>query len=609
MSRTFRKLILLLAVALVLTGRAFASSTATITVGGAETTGDGATITLAFNGFVEAVRYGPYSTPASIASAFGAMFSRDYLQDGLCASATGALITFKLKGDATFGTLDITGSTASFQLTSSGFASAASQVADFGTVQLSINGGVIASTDYGANSTPDTIAESLAESASSSLVNVTAFGDTLHLDAKTTGAGSDNISYTVANANWDKTDFTQPSFPSSTISGYLAGGTDQSADTPTQVYSFQGSYDGASNLIRYADSVMGTWTFTSDTLNRLVAAQNTATTSTSTQYASNYGCWSYDAFGNRLSQSMSTTACGSNPPLSSWAQYNGTVNGTNNNQMSQTNQNTLQASGYDAAGNVTNDGVNQYLYDAEGRICAVASTPMPGMTTMTGYLYDAEGTRVAKGAIRAWSCDPSANGFTTTTDYVLGLSGEQVTEMSVSGRTSTWSHTNVWGGGKLLATYDMTGKGLHFYLDDPLGTRRVQTDELGVVEQTCSSLPFGDGLTCSGSATTPTEHHFTGKERDSESGNDYFEARYYGSSMGRFMSPDGPFDGSDPDDTQSWNLYSYVQNNPLTNTDPDGHDCVVQTRTGNNTETVTSSAGTCAGVKVGDGQSASGHRS
>ncbi len=30
----------------------------------------------------------------------------------------------------------------------------------------------------------------------------------------------------------------------------------------------------------------------------------------------------------------------------------------------------------------------------------------------------------------------------------------------------------------------------------------------------------------------------TGKERDAESGNDYFEARYYGSSMGRFMSPD-----------------------------------------------------------------------
>jgi RHS repeat-associated protein len=45
---------------------------------------------------------------------------------------------------------------------------------------------------------------------------------------------------------------------------------------------------------------------------------------------------------------MSATACGNTPPLTSWAQHNGTVNGTNNNQMSQTNQNALQTSAYDA---------------------------------------------------------------------------------------------------------------------------------------------------------------------------------------------------------------------------------------------------------------------
>ena len=63
--------------------------------------------------------------------------------------------------------------------------------------------------------------------------------------------------------------------------------------------------------------------------------------------------------------------------------------------------------------------------------------------------------------------------------------------------------------------------------------------------------------------------HFTGKERDTESGLDYFGARYYGSSMGRFMSAD---DGSDqdPSDPQSGNLYSYVRNNPVTRTDSDG---------------------------------------
>ena len=54
--------------------------------------------------------------------------------------------------------------------------------------------------------------------------------------------------------------------------------------------------------------------------------------------------------------------------------------------------------------------------------------------------------------------------------------------------------------------------------------------------------------------------------------------------MGRFMSPDDPFIGQDPNDPPSWNLYSYVDNNPLTNIDPDGHDCVTQTRTSDTTE-------------------------
>jgi RHS repeat-associated protein len=231
---------------------------------------------------------------------------------------------------------------------------------------------------------------------------------------------------------------------------------------------------------------------------------------------------------------------------------------------------------------VTDDVKNQYLYDAEGRICAVASTLVASMTTYTGYLYDADGTRVAKGTISKWSCDPSTNGFTTINDFVLGLGGEQVTEMGIDTTagsnvtTLAWQHTNVWAGGKLLGTYDKTG--LHFYLDDPLGTRRAQTNYAGVLEQTCSSLPYGDALSCTGGdLAAPTEHHFTGKERDTESGNDYFEARYFSSAMGRFMSPDWsakeePVPYAKLDDPQTLNLYTYVENNPMDRTDADGHD-------------------------------------
>ena len=67
----------------------------------------------------------------------------------------------------------------------------------------------------------------------------------------------------------------------------------------------------------------------------------------------------------------------------------------------------------------------------------------------------------------------------------------------------------------------------------------------------------------------------TGKERDTESGNDYFGARYYSSAMGRFMSPDpGWFFATNPSDPQSWNIYAYARNNPLSFIDPDGYDCV-----------------------------------
>jgi RHS repeat-associated protein len=63
-------------------------------------------------------------------------------------------------------------------------------------------------------------------------------------------------------------------------------------------------------------------------------------------------------------------------------------------------------------------------------------------------------------------------------------------------------------------------------------------------------------------------HKFTGKERDGESGLDNFGARYFGSSLGRFMSPDPPLMDQHIADPQSWNLYSYVRNNPVSFVDP-----------------------------------------
>jgi RHS repeat-associated protein len=69
---------------------------------------------------------------------------------------------------------------------------------------------------------------------------------------------------------------------------------------------------------------------------------------------------------------------------------------------------------------------------------------------------------------------------------------------------------------------------------------------------------------------TANRNKFTGKERDAESGLDYFGVRYYASSMGRFMSPDSS-GYSGLTNPQSWNLYAYTLNNPLKFVDPTGH--------------------------------------
>jgi RHS repeat-associated protein len=138
-------------------------------------------------------------------------------------------------------------------------------------------------------------------------------------------------------------------------------------------------------------------------------------------------------------------------------------------------------------------------------------------------------------------------------------------------------HTNIFANGQLIATYKNDNQ-TYFHFNDWLGNRRLQTNAAGDAPHTltCTNYPFGDGLSCSGSGTDATEHHFTGKERDGETGLDYFGARYYASGMGRWMSPDWsdspdavPF--ADFTTPRSLNLYSYALNNPLSSADEDGH--------------------------------------
>jgi RHS repeat-associated protein len=95
-------------------------------------------------------------------------------------------------------------------------------------------------------------------------------------------------------------------------------------------------------------------------------------------------------------------------------------------------------------------------------------------------------------------------------------------------------------------------------------------------------LPFGEELFAGAGGRTVAQGYasgdgvrqqFTQKERDIETGLDYFGARYYGSTQGRFTSPDPLYyTASRPNDPQQFNLYSYSRNSPLAFVDPDGRD-------------------------------------
>ncbi len=87
-------------------------------------------------------------------------------------------------------------------------------------------------------------------------------------------------------------------------------------------------------------------------------------------------------------------------------------------------------------------------------------------------------------------------------------------------------------------------------------------------------LPYGEEYN---PQITTNHYKFTGKERDAESGLDYFGARYYGSGLGRFITPDWAAKPAAVPyavlgDPQSLNLYTYVRNIPTTNVDTDGHE-------------------------------------
>ncbi len=129
--------------------------------------------------------------------------------------------------------------------------------------------------------------------------------------------------------------------------------------------------------------------------------------------------------------------------------------------------------------------------------------------------------------------------------------------------------------GLLLFPAASTAQEVQYYHLDAIGNVRAVTDASGNVVERHDYLPFGEEYTTGPCASHPgitggQSKHFTGKERDTETGLDYFGARYYRGSLGRFTTGDPIHVWAAMTDPQRWNRYSYARNNPLRYLDPTG---------------------------------------
>src|SRR5947209_3382117 len=238
-------------------------------------------------------------------------------------------------------------------------------------------------------------------------------------------------------------------------------------------------------------------TFAYDALNRLLSAQNAGTDCNRklpdghTEYWGN--SYVYDPWGN-LNQKVVTKCTAENLSVA--------VNA--NNQ--------LQGYSYDAAGNMTRDNnTMNYFYDAENRVAGAA-----GFT----YTYDADGNRVEK-----------SNG--TSGILYWYMSPGIVAESNLSGNLQS---EYVFFNGERVARKDFPGSTVSYYFSDHLKTASVITDAIGAIKSESDYYPWGGELQFSNAVSN--HYKFTGKERDQETGLDFFGVRYYSNAMGRFITPD-----------------------------------------------------------------------
>ncbi len=297
-------------------------------------------------------------------------------------------------------------------------------------------------------------------------------------------------------------------------------------------YTFPSATTNNGKISSQTDNISGeTVTYQYDSLNRLSSANGSG-------WNQNFG---YDGYGNLVSKS------GTNSPALSVA-----IDATTNRVVGQS---------YDLNGNQqTTPTMSGYLgYDAENRLLTA-----PGLQ----YAYDAQNKRIWKGMF-------DGNGYLTGQElYFYGFDGQKLGTYTLRSDYGQNRQTVLWDDTPTLAVF--------------FGTKRVAVGGVAFAHDRLGSkgkyFPYGEERNSPPLANDQVK--FATYTRDSATGLDYADQRYYVNNFGRFMSPD-PYRAtatspSDPVNPMSWNRYSYVTGDPVNKVDPGGlRECYTEDEDGN----------------------------
>jgi RHS repeat-associated protein len=269
----------------------------------------------------------------------------------------------------------------------------------------------------------------------------------------------------------------------------------------------------------------------------------------------------YDAV-NRITSAATLPACTATCwnlafTLDQWANLTAVAGtGTATLTPNANNQISVAPFTYDASGNELTDVTNTYTWNAESEMETGG-----GVT----YLYDGRGNRVKKSGAKL---------------YWYGPSGEVLDETDTTGSTTNAAFSEyIYFAGARIARRDYLNN-VYYYFEDQVHSSRVIAEiPAGTTTPTlcydADFYPYGGEIDFTD--TCAQNYKFQGKERDPETGNDYFGARFYSSTYGRFLSPDwssvpAPVPYANLTNPQTLNQYAFVNDNPESFADLNGHD-------------------------------------